>query len=190
MDNCLVYVVTGTPRRENPLPPLVKIGITNQFRMRMKDLRSTASNPFGEPIGIEAIATWICQSRGEAVLLESKLHHRFRDSRKVGEWFDLSSGDIESMEGLDVSSLEEPSAEYFGMRSKATFDLPSDLLREMRVLSFEVPPRAIGGSLSGLVEKSVRAEVEKLRAKFNAGKPFESDKPPQVRKGRPPRGDR
>ena len=72
-------------------------------------------------------------------------------------------------------------------RSKATFDLPADLLREMRVLSFEVPPRAIGGSLSGLVELAVRGELEKLRAKFNEGKPFESDEPVGARRGRPPK---
>lgn len=72
------------------------------------------------------------------------------------------------------------------LRSKATFDLPQDLLTEMRCCSVDVPLRAIGGSLSGLVEMAVRRELKALRAKHNGGKPFKSTGPVSARRGRPP----
>ena len=72
-------------------------------------------------------------------------------------------------------------------RSKATFDLPADLLRELRVVSVELPPRAIGGSLSGLVEEALRKRLKELRAKYNDGRPFKARGPVETRKGRPPR---
>jgi hypothetical protein len=72
-------------------------------------------------------------------------------------------------------------------RSKATFDLPADLLHELRVVSVELPPRAIGGSLSGLVEQALRKRLKELRAKYNDGRPFKARGPVEPRKGRPPR---
>lgn len=74
-------------------------------------------------------------------------------------------------------------------RSKATFDLPADLLTELRVASVTVPLRAIGGSLSGLAEKALRRELEELRDRFNDGEPFEPEEgeEPRARRGRPPR---
>ncbi len=72
-------------------------------------------------------------------------------------------------------------------RSKATYDLPADLLRELRVVSVELPPRAIGGSLSGLVEQALRKRLKELRAKYNDGRPFKARGPVETRKGRPPR---
>ena len=72
-------------------------------------------------------------------------------------------------------------------RSKATFDLPADLLRELRVVSVELPPRVIGGSLSGLVEHARRKRLKELRAKYNDGRPFKAREPVETRKGRPPR---
>jgi len=71
-------------------------------------------------------------------------------------------------------------------RSKATFDLPADLLQELRVASVSVPLRAIGGSMSGLVEIAIRHELEDLRRAYNKGRPFESDEPVKARRGRPP----
>ena len=73
-------------------------------------------------------------------------------------------------------------------RSKATYDLPADLLAEMRACSVEVPLKAIGGSLSGLVEMAVRAELGKLRKQFNEGRAFESEGQVVGRRGRPPSG--
>jgi hypothetical protein len=72
-------------------------------------------------------------------------------------------------------------------RSKATFDLPADLLHELRVVSVELPPRAIGGSLSGLVEQALRKRLKGLRDKYNNGRPFKARGPVETRKGRPPR---
>ena len=76
-------------------------------------------------------------------------------------------------------------AEAKPKRSKLTVDLPADLVAEVRAATMELPPRAIGGSLSGLVETALRRELERLRAEHNDGKPFESKG--WVRKGRPPR---
>ena len=72
-------------------------------------------------------------------------------------------------------------------RSKATFDLPADLLRELRVVSVELPPRVIGGSLSGLVEQALRKRLKELRTKYNDGRLFKARGPVETRKGRPPR---
>ena len=92
----------------------------------------------------------------------------------------------ESVRKLQAEETEQQ-AEAKPARSKATFDLDADLLQELRVLSFEVPPRAIDGSLSGLVEKAVRREVEELRDAYNDGEPFEAGEPVKARRGRPPR---
>ena len=70
-------------------------------------------------------------------------------------------------------------------RSKATFDLPADLLAELRAASVSIPPRAFGGSLSGLAERVLRRELEALRRKHNGGRPFKAKEP--VRRGRPPK---
>ena len=71
-------------------------------------------------------------------------------------------------------------------RSKATFALPADLLRELRVASIDLPPRVIGGSISGLVEQALRKRLKELRTKYNDGRPFKARGPVETRKGRPP----
>lgn len=86
-----------------------------------------------------------------------------------------------------MTAKKKTAAKVVPARSKATFDLPADLLQEMRVVSVDVPLRAIGGSLSGLVEIAVRRELEKLRAKYNGGKSFKSEGPIKARRGRPPK---
>ncbi len=72
-------------------------------------------------------------------------------------------------------------------RSKATFDPTADLLHELRVVSVELPPRVIGGSLSGLVEQALRKRLTELRAKYNDAQPFKARGPVTTRKGLPPR---
>ncbi len=70
-------------------------------------------------------------------------------------------------------------------RSKLTADLPAELVNEVRAATVSLPPRVIGGSLSGLVEVALRRELERLRKEHNDGKPFNAAG--EVRKGRPPR---
>ena len=70
-------------------------------------------------------------------------------------------------------------------RSKLTADLPGEIVDEVRAATVSLPPRVIGGSLSGLVEVALRRELERLRKEHNDGKPFKSAG--EVRKGRPPR---
>ncbi len=81
----------------------------------------------------------------------------------------------------------EKAAEETPARSKATFDLPADLLQELRVASISVPLKAIGGSMSGLTERALRDAIAELRKVYNKGKPFEADEPVKGRRGRPPR---
>jgi len=71
---------------------------------------------------------------------------------------------------------------------KMPFSIPPDLAAEIRAASTELPPKAFGITLSGMVERAVRAEMEKLRRKWNNSEPFDTSGPAQVRKGRPPKG--
>ena len=75
-------------------------------------------------------------------------------------------------------------------RSKATFDLPADLLEEVRAVMVRVPLIEVGGSLSGLVERALAREVERLRKQWNDGKPFKPAPGASVPRGRPPRRQR
>jgi hypothetical protein len=70
---------------------------------------------------------------------------------------------------------------------KVTFLLDADVVAELRAASLEVPPKAFGSTLSGLVERAVRHELEALRRKWNEGEPFKSSGPVQARRGRPPK---
>ena len=70
-------------------------------------------------------------------------------------------------------------------RSKLTADLSAEIVDEVRAATVSLPPKVIGGSLSGLVEVALRRELERLRDEHNDGKPFKASG--EVRKGRPPR---
>jgi len=72
-------------------------------------------------------------------------------------------------------------------REKMTFLFDPDLAAELRAASTEIPPKAFGATLSGMVERAVRSELEGLRRKWNSGKPFDTSEPVQTRKGRPPK---
>lgn len=47
-----------------------------------------------------------------------------------------------------------------------------DLKQELQRICKQLPPAAIEGGQSGLVERALRAEVERLRGDHNAGEPF------------------
>ena len=72
-------------------------------------------------------------------------------------------------------------------REKMTFLFDPDLAAELRAASTEIPPKAFGATLSGMVERAVRSELEALRRKWNSGRPFNTSEPVQTRKGRPPK---
>ena len=72
-------------------------------------------------------------------------------------------------------------------RSKATFDIPADLLAELRVASVMLPPEAVGANLSALAESALRQELQRLRDEFNEGEPFPTPSQVRARKGPAPR---
>ena len=65
-------------------------------------------------------------------------------------------------------------------RSKATFDLPPELMAELRVAS-----AMSGETLAAIAERGLKAELQRLRRKIMGGKPFPM--PIKTRKGRPPK---
>ena len=67
-------------------------------------------------------------------------------------------------------------------RSKATFDLPDNLLDELRVASVICPPDVTGGGLSGLAERGLRELLQWLRDEYNDGKPFPAHKGVRLRR--------
>ncbi len=66
-------------------------------------------------------------------------------------------------------------------RSKATFDLPPDLVAELRVASVLTGAR----NLSALAEGALRAEIERLRQEFHGGRPFPMPEKARAKRGRP-----
>jgi hypothetical protein len=67
-------------------------------------------------------------------------------------------------------------------RSKATFDLPPEVIAELRVASV-----ISGETLGALAERALIAELEHLRAEYSGGKRFPMPSKPKARKGRPPK---
>ena len=65
-------------------------------------------------------------------------------------------------------------------RSKATFDLPPELVAELRTASV-----LAGETLASIDERGLTAELKRLRAKIMGGKPFPM--PVKARKGRSPK---
>ncbi len=65
-------------------------------------------------------------------------------------------------------------------RSKATFDLPPELMAELRVAS-----AMSGETLAAIAERGLTAELQRLRRKIMGGKPFPM--PVKKRKSRPPK---
>jgi len=63
-------------------------------------------------------------------------------------------------------------------RSKATFDLPPELVAELRTASV-----LAGETLAAIAERGLGAELKRLRGKIMGGKPFPM--PVKARKGRP-----
>ena len=65
-------------------------------------------------------------------------------------------------------------------RSKATFDLPPDLMAELRTAS-----TLAGETLAAIAERGLKHELERLRDEIMGGRPFPM--PVKTRKGRPPK---
>ena len=65
-------------------------------------------------------------------------------------------------------------------RSKATFDLPPELMAELRVAS-----ALSGETLAAIAERGLKAELQRLRKKIMGGKRFPM--PVKARKRRPPK---
>ena len=67
-------------------------------------------------------------------------------------------------------------------RSKATFDLPPELLAELRVASV-----IAGETLASICERALSDELERLRTELNDGRQFPMPAQPRARRGRPPK---
>ncbi len=65
-------------------------------------------------------------------------------------------------------------------RHKATFDLPPELMAELRTAS-----TLAGETLAAIAERGLMAELQRLRRKIMDGKPFPM--PIKTRKSRPPK---
>jgi len=65
-------------------------------------------------------------------------------------------------------------------RSKATFDLPPELMAELRTAS-----TLAGETLAAIAERGLSAELQRLRDEIMGGKPFPM--PVKTRKGRSPK---
>ncbi len=65
-------------------------------------------------------------------------------------------------------------------RSKATFDLPPELMAELRVAS-----AMAGETLAAIAERGLTEELQRLRDQIMGGKPFPM--PVKKRKGTPPK---
>jgi hypothetical protein len=65
-------------------------------------------------------------------------------------------------------------------RSKATFDLPPELVAELRTASV-----LAGETLAAIAERGLTAELMRLRGRIMGGKPFPM--PVKARKGRSPK---
>jgi len=66
------------------------------------------------------------------------------------------------------------------VRSKATFDLPPELISELRTASV-----LAGETLAFIAERGLSSELQRLRDEIMGGKPFPM--PIKTRKGRPPK---
>jgi hypothetical protein len=67
-------------------------------------------------------------------------------------------------------------------RSKATFDLPPELMAELRVASV-----ISGETLGSIAERALSDELKRLRTEFNSGKRFPMPSKARARRGRPPK---
>jgi len=76
---------------ENPYNRTIKIGFSTRVWNRIRALSSSSGVQF-------VILGWITHATVE---LEKELHERFRDDRKIGEWFSGDiRGDIDALLGM------------------------------------------------------------------------------------------
>ena len=69
---------------KNALAGLVKVGVSGRFRARARSLNSACG------VELEVLGVIRCKSEFESLRLERRIHHRFRNYRTVGEWFECS----------------------------------------------------------------------------------------------------
>ena len=82
--------------------------------------------------------------------------------------------------GVDRAKGDHRRAEAKDARSKATFDLPPELMAELRTAS-----TLAGETLAAIAERGLQSELERVRDEIMGGKPFPM--PVKTRKGRPPK---
>lgn len=69
----------------------VKIGKANNINARLSDLQTGNPNP------LKVIHYIECESEEQSFLLERKLHNRYKELRKVGEWFTYDETKFEDL---------------------------------------------------------------------------------------------
>jgi len=73
---------------------MIKIGIANDVVKRRNSLQS------GNPQHIEVYKTVVFKTRGLARSYERDLHRRFSDKRMRGEWFKITTCDVDKIANL------------------------------------------------------------------------------------------
>jgi hypothetical protein len=87
---------------------------------------------------------------------------------------------------LAESVVEEEQQPKKSPRTKITAQVATDVVRELRWSALMLAPDQMGGSMSAVVERALRSELERLRGEYNEGKPFERAGTPYPRRGRLP----
>ena len=79
-----------------------------------------------------------------------------------------------AVEGETAADKRKARAAKARLKKERQFScyIDPDLKQELQRICKQLPPAAIEGGQSGLVERALRAEVERLRREHNAGEPF------------------
>jgi hypothetical protein len=75
---------------------LYKIGFSTELPTRIANIQKEVN-------AFSVVELTVCYS--DPRTLESALHYHFRDKRVEGEWFKLSSDDVELIKGLDLDAF-------------------------------------------------------------------------------------
>ena len=100
IDLCKIYTIVSNEKRYeyvyfmyNEATELIKIGRSNNPKQRLYSINSVFKTQFGMENKISLIGI-ICVPSGNSTLLEQKLHDKFKEYNKNGEWFELTKEQI------------------------------------------------------------------------------------------------
>ncbi len=102
-------------------------------------------------------------------------------ARKKRQGLTRAKRTVSGAAGVDRAKDDHRRAESKDARHKATFDLPPELMAELRTASV-----LAGETLAAIAERGLSTELKRLRDEIMGGKPFPM--PRKTRQGRPPKG--